>query len=154
MSEPRYDLVLKGIPSGVELEPVKVRVAVLCKVSPAALDIAIGELLAGLRKTVTVRKNLPQAVAQQLKASLESMGLACTLEVPLGLVAREVKVERKEYACPACDHRQPYTEAEDDAPCSACGVIRSKYLKNENMRKAIERERRLREVKKQNEIER
>ncbi|MGH8524393.1 MAG: hypothetical protein ACREXY_09305, partial [Gammaproteobacteria bacterium] len=105
------------------------------------------------RKTVVVRKHLPQAVAEQLKVSLETRGLVCTLVAPLGLVAREISVEKKEYVCPACDHRQPYTDAQDDAPCANCGVIRSKYLKNEKTRKAIERERRLREIKKQNEIE-
>ncbi len=153
MSESRYDLVLNGIPNGIDIDPLKQHMSTLCQVSPAALDLALGELMAGVRKAVILRKRLPVADAEQLKAALETNGLACMLVASLGLVPREVTVEKKEYVCPACDHKQPYTEAQDDAPCANCGVIRSKYLKNENTRKAIERERRLREIKKQNEIE-
>lgn len=153
MSESRYDLVINGTPNGADAEDLKQHVSTVCKLAPAVVDIAIGELMAGLRKTVVLRKHLPQAVAQQLKVSLETRGLVCTLVAPLGLVALEISVEKKEYVCPACDHRQPYTDAQDDAPCANCGVIRSKYLKNEQTRKAIERERRLRQIKKQNEVE-
>lgn len=153
MSESKYHLVINGMPQGADAEALKKHISTVCRLAPAAVDMAIGELMAGARKAVLVRKHLPQPVAEELKAALESKGLLCTLMAPLGLVAREVTVEKKEYICPACDHRQPYTDVQDDAPCAKCGVIRSKYLKNEQTRKAIERERRLREARKQNEIE-
>lgn len=153
MSEAKYDLVINRMPEGADAEALKKHISTVCKLAPAAVDMAIGELMTGLRKAVLVRKHLPQPVAEELKAALESIGLVCTLIAPLGLVAREVTVEKKEYVCPACDHRQPYTDVQDDAPCANCGVIRSKYLNNEQTRKAIERERRLREARKQIEIE-
>jgi hypothetical protein len=136
MSEAKYDLVINGMPKGADAKALKKHISTVCKLAPAAVDMAIGELIAGVRQAVLVRKHLPQSVAEELKAALESKGLLCALVAPLGLVAREVTVEKKEYVCPACDHRQPYTDVQDDAPCANCGVIRSKYLKNEQTRKA------------------
>lgn len=153
MSEQLYDLVIDGVDKAGDIAAIKQQISTVCQLSQAAVDRAITELLAGLRRAVVVKKNLPKPVAEQLKAILEQKGLKCRLAEPLGLIPVEVTVEKKEYVCPACDHRQPLTEVGEDAQCANCGVVKSKYLKYEKARKTIEREKRLIEAKEQYELE-
>lgn len=131
MSETRYNIEFSGeLLAGHELDSVKANLAQLFKCPLEKIE----PLFSG--QTVTLKRNLSEAEAEQYLGALRRAGAAVRKQpdsVQLSLMATEDHPEPNQaplaaeqaplMSCPKCGHQQPKA-----AECSACGIIIEKYL--------------------------
>lgn len=108
MSEPRYEVVTRGIIDGEKVEEVMVRLRRLIKNKQVNLDPIIdkGELV--------VKRDLDLERAKKYRDGFHRAGIMCEL--------RRQDKALEAMVCPNCNFRQPKAEA-----CIRCGIVVQKY---------------------------
>ncbi len=136
-----YKLSAVGIEPGHDPQVVKTKLQPLLKGDPSAFDNLFHRI--SWNERVVLGENLPQTNAQNLLQKLTAFGLQCRLDpMTLSLVSAEEEQPNEVYQCPACGHSQPPARGNQLDTCQRCGVVGKSYEEANEIRQALELERR------------
>ncbi|MDX1656871.1 MAG: hypothetical protein R3310_16800, partial [Candidatus Competibacteraceae bacterium] len=105
MDETRYQVVVKGVGSGVGPQTVREGIAALTRADPADFDDFVAQVFRGQR--LVVKDNLDGELAQRYQEALEQVGLLCEQQPMLSLMPLVESGDQQLYRCPACETQQP-----------------------------------------------
>jgi len=108
MSEPKYEVVTRGIIDGEKVEEVRARLRKLIKNKQVSLDPIID------KAELVVKRDLDLQTAKKYRDGFHRAGVICEL--------RRQDETLEAMVCPNCGFRQPKAEA-----CIRCGIIVDKY---------------------------
>lgn len=125
MSDQTFDFVVTGVSSGTQIHLVSQQLAKALKQDPQYLELRLSEFAmssdGSSGSDFPIIRNTSQANVDKLQAFLSKHGIQGEARQTLAI---EEMIEKIEYTCPACGHRQ-----DDDGSdiCQKCGVVGSRY---------------------------
>ena len=139
--EATFKLSALGIQPGQDPQKVRTQLQALLKGDPTAFETTFHRL--SLNQPVVLGEGIPHAKAQVLLEKFTALGLHCRLDpTTLSLVPIEETGEAQFYQCPACGHRQPPATNNLLDTCERCGVVGRNYAATNELKQALELERR------------
>lgn len=139
--ESTFRLTALGIQPGQDPQTVRVQLQSLLKGNPSVFQDAFHRI--SLNQRVVLGEQIPQAQAQTLLQKFTAIGLKCRLDpMALSLVPMEEDDKQELYQCPACGHRQPPAANNALDICERCGIVGRNYAEINELKQAIDLERR------------
>ncbi len=137
-----FKLSAVGIEPGHDPQAVKATLQPILKGDPSAFENLFQRI--ARNEKVILDENIPQAKAETLLKKLTALGLQCRLDpVGLSLVSIEQEEQQSElYRCPACGHGQPPARGDQPDTCQRCGIVGKAYEEANEIKQALELERR------------
>jgi ribosomal protein L37AE/L43A len=131
-----------GIQLGHDPQAVKAQLQFILKGDPSAFEDLFHRILRNER--VILGENIPRAKAETMLQKLTALGLQCRLDpMALSLVSAEEEEQLNEvYRCPACGHCQPPARGGALDTCQRCGIVGKTYEEANEIKQALELERR------------
>lgn len=148
MAEPHYDLVITQYVADSPIEEVVAQLMVVLNSKNPHLEHSLSDALLFENGNSPSVENITEHEAKAYQQQFLTLGVKTEIRPTLQLIAPETPADTtnttEHYACPACGHQQPKTQADQDEhiACEACGVIGQRYLKLKQKEKALEEEKR------------
>ncbi|MDG4596193.1 MAG: hypothetical protein P9F75_10985 [Candidatus Contendobacter sp.] len=139
--EPTFKLTALGIQPGQDPQTVRTQLQAILKDDPTVLEATLHRL--SLNQPAVLGEGISRAEAESLLEEFTATGLNCRIDpIALSLVPMEEMGQASFYQCPACGHRQlPATNNLPDT-CERCGVVGRNYAASNELKQALELERR------------
>lgn len=139
--EPTFKLTALGIQPGQDPQTVRTQLRAILKDDPTAFEATFHRL--SLNQPVVLGEGISQAKAESLLEKFTATGLNCRIDsMTLSLVPMEETGQASFYQCPACGHRQPPATNNLPDTCERCGVVGRNYAASNELKQALELERR------------
>lgn len=136
-----YKLSALGIEPGHDPQAVKAKLQPMLKGEPSVFDNLFHHI--ARNEPVVLGENIPRDKAKNLLEKLTAIGLKCRIDpMALSLVSVEEEEQHDVYRCPACGHCQPPARGNLLDTCERCGVVGQNYQEANEIRQALELERR------------
>lgn len=139
---PTFKLAALGIQPNHDPQVVRARLQAMMKHDSAAFNDIFHRIM--LNQTVVLGENIPKDKAENLLEKLTAIGLKCRLD-PMALSLVPIEEEEQQnavYRCPACGHAQPPARGGNPDICERCGVVGQNYETTNELKQALEMERR------------
>lgn len=139
--ESTFKLSALGIQPDQDPQTVRAQLQAFLKGDPTAFEHTFQRLF--LNQPVVLGEGIPQAKAENLLKKFTTIGLDCRLDpMTLSLAPIEETDKASLYRCPACGHRQPPAINNLPDTCERCGVVGRNYAASNELKQALELERR------------
>lgn len=139
--ESTFKLSALGVQPGQDSQTVRARLQPMMKSDAADFNNIFHRI--SLNQLVVLGENIPKDKAENLLKKLTAIGLKCRLDpMALSLVPIEEAQQSDVYRCPSCGYTQSPARGGKPNICERCGVVGENYETVNELKQALEMERR------------